>query len=138
MRARLLLLVAVVVSAVSCDDSGFGTQFGTSPGSSAKLAFTVQPTTVKAGAAITPSVQVSVQSATGTTIPTATNNITVEITSGTGTNGALLSGTKTVTAVNGIATFPNLVVDRSGVGYTITATAVGATSATSGPFTVNP
>lgn len=87
---------------------------------------------------MTPSVQVAVQNASGTTITTATNAVTVTLTPGTGTSGAVLGGTRTVNAVNGVAAFPGLTVDRSGVGYTMTASATNVTSGTSAQFSVNP
>ena len=46
-----------------------------------------------------------------------------------GTDGAILSGTTTVTASGGVATFSNLAVDLAGTGYTL--------HATSGPLTVD-
>jgi hypothetical protein len=45
-----------------------------------------------------------------------------------------LSGTKTVAAVAGVATFPGLSIDKAGTGYTLTAT--GAGSATSTTFNI--
>jgi hypothetical protein len=125
---------------VACDDYGAGGTFGTSPGTQAgtTLAFTVQPSLVTAGAPITPAVQIAVQNANGATVPSATTAITVALATGTGTNGAVLGGTRTVSAVNGVATFPGLTVDRSGVGYRLTASGNSVTSATSAQFTVNP
>ena len=51
-------------------------------------------------------------------------------------NGATLGGTLTVTAVNGVATFSDLTLDKLGSGYTLTATSDGLTSATSASFDV--
>jgi hypothetical protein len=101
------------------------------PGPAAKLAFTVQPSTVSAGASITPAVQVTVQDALGNSPTGSTASITLVITSGTGTNGAVLGGTLTQAAVAGVATFGNLTIDQAGTNYTLTATAPGLTSATS-------
>src|SRR5207244_4126692 len=50
--------------------------------------------------------------------------------------GGTLSGTKIVTAVNGVATFSDLSIDRAGNGYTLVATATGLTGATSAPFNI--
>jgi hypothetical protein len=140
MKRRLLPILAIAVL-TGCDayDSSNGL-YGTSPGtgSSTKLGFTVQPSTVAVGASIIPAVSVAVQNASGATITTATNSVTISLTTGTGTNGAVLGGTKTVNAVNGVATFPGLTVDRSGVGYTLTASGSNLTSATSALFSVNP
>src|SRR5207245_1548117 len=51
-------------------------------------------------------------------------------------NGGTLSGGTPINAVNGVATFPNLSVDKAGTGYTLRATASGLTDATSGTFAV--
>src|SRR5205814_8097473 len=47
-----------------------------------------------------------------------------------------LSGTKTVAAVAGVASFSGLSIDKAGTGYTLTAT--GAGSATSAAFNITP
>jgi hypothetical protein len=54
----------------------------------------------------------------------------VTIALGNNPNGAVLGGTLSQPAINGIATFGNLTLDRSGTGYTLRASsgAVGATS----------
>ena len=62
--------------------------------------------------------------------------VTLSITSGTGTAGAVLSGSKTVTVINGEATFSGLNLDDAGIGYSLTATAIGPAGTTSSPFNV--
>src|SRR5439155_21198910 len=106
-------------------------------GSASRLAFTVQPATTSAGAVISPAVQVTVQNSSGATV-SSTATITISLTPGTGTVGAVLSGTLAQAAVAGVASFSNLSVDRAGTSYTLTATATGLSSATSGLFAVNP
>jgi hypothetical protein len=118
--------------------SAVSSTFTVTPGAAAKLAFTVQPSTVVAGAAISPAVQVLVQDALGNTVASATTSIALAITSGTGTTGAVLGGTLTQAAVAGIGMYANLTVDKVGTGYTLTATASGLTGATSGAFAVSP
>jgi hypothetical protein len=49
-------------------------------------------------------------------------------------NGAVLSGTLTKNAVNGVANFNNLGIDRAGTGYTLTVSGADFTSVTSNPF----
>jgi len=110
--------------------SGFNVTFG----AASKLAFTVQPTIVAAGTAITPAVQVTIQDAKGNTVTTATTSITVAI--GTNPASGSLSGTATVAAVSGVATFSNLSINVPGAGYTLTAAASGLTGATSSAFNV--
>ncbi|MFD1808004.1 hypothetical protein ACFSHQ_07035 [Gemmobacter lanyuensis] len=41
---------------------------------------------------------------------------------GTNAGSGTLSGTKTVNAVNGVATFSGLSIDKAATGYTLTAT----------------
>jgi hypothetical protein len=49
-----------------------------------------------------------------------------------------LSGTNPVPAVNGVSSFTNLSLDRSGKGYTLQGSTSGVTSALSTPFNVTP
>lgn len=106
-------------------------------GAATKLAFTVQPSTTNAGTSISPAVKVAAQDAFGNTVSSFTSNVTIAITPGTGTAGAILSGTLTLAASSGVATFPNLSIDKSGTGYTLRATTAGLTTATSASFAIN-
>ncbi|MBI4420748.1 MAG: Ig-like domain-containing protein, partial [Gemmatimonadetes bacterium] len=99
-----------------------------------KLSFVAQPSSSQAGSAITPAVQVAIQDDANNVVPSATNAITLAI--GTDAGGGTLSGTTTVNAVNGIATFSNLSINRTGTGYTLAAVAGGLTGATSAGFTI--
>src|SRR5439155_529282 len=65
-----------------------------------------------------------------------TGNVTVAL--GTNPAGGTLSGSTTVAAVAGIATFPALSVNKSGSGYALTATASGLSGATSATFGITP
>jgi hypothetical protein len=49
----------------------------------------------------------------------------VTLSLGVNPSGGTLSGTLTVTVVNGVATFSDLAIDRAGVGYTLHATGGG-------------
>src|SRR5882762_2125041 len=100
-----------------------------------QLVFTSQPSNAVAGTALSPAVKVSAQDDLGNTIPSFTGSVTIAL-AGNAAGGAL-SGTKTVTAVSGVATFPDLSVDKVGTGYTLAATASGFT-ATSGAFAIAP
>ncbi len=101
-----------------------------------KLAFSVQPRNSVAGAIISPAVEVEVQDASGNLITTATDSITIGI--GNNPSGGTLSGTTPVNAVNGVATFPDLSIDKAGTGYTLSASASGLTGATSTAFNIKP
>src|SRR5204863_250309 len=111
------------------------TAFSINAGAAAKLVFAVQPSNTAAGAAITPAVQVAVQDAQGNAVTTATTSITVAI--ATNPAGGALTGTTTVAAVSGVATFSTLSLNRAASGYTLTASATGLTGATSSAFTIS-
>ena len=131
---RALLLVALV----SCDDRGSGL-VGVTPGLPASvLVITSQPTDEQANVNISPAVQVAVRNSAGQTITTSTANITVQITPTTGTAGAVLQGTTTQPATNGVALFNNLSINTAGTGYTLTFSAAGLTSAVSQTFNITP
>src|SRR5437773_288572 len=101
------------------------------------LGFTQQPqTTVVAGAAITPPVQVAALDASEHVVQGFTGAIGRAL--GPASNGGTLSGGTPINAVNGIATFPSLSVDKAGTGYTLRATASGLTDGTSNTFNVTP
>src|SRR5207248_1035886 len=90
--------------------------------------FNVQPSTTTAGTAMTPAVEVTAQDGNGNTATGFTGNITVAI--GTNPSTGTLSGTKTVAAVAGVATFSGLSIDKAGTGYTLTAARAGSTTST--------
>jgi VCBS repeat-containing protein len=105
-------------------------------GTPVKLGFTQAPVNTRAGTTITPSVKVAIQDAGGNTVTSAQDPITLAI--GNNPAAGTLSGTVTVTAVNGVATFPDLSIDKSGNGYTLTAAAGALAGATSPGFDILP
>src|SRR5437773_1357848 len=99
------------------------------------LGFTQQPSqTTEAGAAITPPVQVAAFDASEHVVQGFTGTIGLALEPAS--NGGTLSGGTPINAVNGIATFPSLSVDKAGTGYTLRATASGLTDATSSALAV--
>src|SRR5204862_6084750 len=78
--------------------------------------------------------QVTAQDGNGNTATGFTGNITVAISTNPSTG--TLSGTKTVAAVAGVASFSGLSIDKAGTGYTLTATGAGST--TSAAFNITP
>src|SRR5213594_3787901 len=103
------------------------------------LAFTVQPSTTMPLMSIQPAVQVTATDGAGHPVPSFNGPVTIAI----GTNGGLvmpgtLSGTKTVTAVNGVATFNDLSIDQPGNGYTLKVAASGLRGAESSSFNIGP
>ncbi|MHC5542137.1 S8 family serine peptidase, partial [Singulisphaera rosea] len=97
-----------------------------------QLAFTTQPpSTVTIGVAF--SLTVSALDANGNLDPNYSGLITVGLAANPG-NG-MVSGTLSVQAVHGVATFTNLILNKPAVGYLIKATASGLTLATSSSIT---
>ena len=105
----------------------------TPPQHAAKLAFTVQPNSGTVGQAISPAAQVEIQDSAGARVANANGAVTLAL--GANPGGGVLAGTTTVNAVNGVATFSGLSLDRAG-GYTLVASSGGLASATSATFTV--
>jgi hypothetical protein len=81
---------------------------------------------------------VNVLDASGSIVTNSDASITLAITTGTPASGgaATLIGTKTVSAVNGVATFSGLSIDTAGVGYRLTASSGQLTPADSALFSV--
>jgi len=104
-------------------------------GAAAKLAFTTQPSGNRAGAPLGTQPVVTIKDADGNTVSTSAA-VTLAITPYTGASGAALSGTITVSAVNGVASFSGLSVNRAGSGYTLRATSGELAPATSSAFDV--
>jgi hypothetical protein len=98
------------------------------------LAFTVEPSDVEAGVAITPPVEVSVLDRLGSVVADATDDVTMIILDNPG--GGTLSGTTTVTAVNGVAVFGDLSIDNPAAYYRLEAGATGLNIAESNTFDV--
>src|SRR5207249_2654546 len=116
---------------------GTSSDFSVAPGPATQLAFTVQPVTTTAGHQIAPAVQLAALDALGNGGPSFTSDVTVAL-GVTNPSGGTLSGTTSVAAANGVAIFYALSLDKSGTGYTLTATASGLSAATSAPFDITP
>src|SRR5436853_470271 len=114
--------------------TGSSSVFNVTPGAASRLVFTVQPTPTVAGATITPAVQVTAQDAHGNTATAFSGSVTVAI--GMNPGGGALSGTSSVAAAGGIATFSGLSINKTGTGYTLTAGASGVSGGTSAAFSV--
>lgn len=99
-----------------------------------KLVFSVQPSGTVAGAAVSPGVQVEVRDANDNIVKTARDPVTVAF--GNNAGGGALYGTKVINAINGIASFSGLWVDKAAAGYTLAASSGSLTGATSTAFDV--
>jgi alpha-tubulin suppressor-like RCC1 family protein len=127
----------VTITAVGRGEPGNAVlNVGSVPSTPTQLAFSVQPSTSTAGQALSPAVEVEIRDANNNLVTSARNAVTLAF--GANPAGGTLAGTKTVTAINGIASFSGLWIDKAAAGYTLTATAAALTGATSGAFTVNP
>ena len=103
------------------------------------LSFSVQPSRTLPFETITPAVQVRVVDDGGNAVTGFSGPVTIAI----GHNGGMLmpgtlSGTRAVTALNGVATFNDLSIDQVGNGYTLVVSASGVAGAESAPFNVGP
>ena len=112
-RLLALALVAGALALSAC---------ATEPKPPSALSFFIQPVSGTAGQVMAP-VQIGFINSDRIRVEAGIQaDITVQLTGGPA--GAMLSGTTTVSTVNALAVFDNLVIDQVGVGYTLVATAV--------------
>ncbi len=137
---RLWLAVCLVVTA-GCPEgvrivrAGANSGGGSSAGGPAThVVFLAAPTTVSAGVTIDPAVQVAAEDSTGVTDTLYTGTVTLAL--GNNPGGATLTGTLTIAAQRGVASFSDLRIDVPGSGYTFTASAIGLVGASSSSLTV--
>ena len=112
---------------------GTETSFTTSAGPASKAMITTEPSGAAAGTAFTTQPVIRITDLSGNTVTTSTVNVVASIASGTGT----LSGTTTVAAVNGVATFTNLVLSGASGNFTLAFTPTSLTAATSNSFALS-
>jgi len=108
--------------------------FNISAGAASALFFTTQPTS--SGVAQPFGAVVAARDAIGNSATSFSGNVSVAIAAGTGAAGAVLSGTKSVAATSGVATFGGLSVDQAGTGYRLSATGTGLTGSNSSTFDI--
>src|SRR5207248_2155595 len=92
--------------------------FTITAGAATHLAFLQHPTAAAAAQALSPAVTAQVLDAGNNLV---SSTATVSLALGSNPGGGSLSGTTAVAAVNGIATFSNLALDKAGAGYTLAA-----------------
>ncbi|MBK9655985.1 MAG: hypothetical protein IPO66_11175 [Rhodanobacteraceae bacterium] len=107
--------------------------FDITVGAPAQLVVAQQPSNTASTAAITPSPTVRILDAGGN-LTASTANVSLAI--GTNPTGGTLSGTATVAAVGGVASFPGLSINTAGNGYTLAASSGALTGATSNTFNI--
>ncbi|MBS0261305.1 MAG: hypothetical protein JSS02_05060 [Planctomycetes bacterium] len=115
--------------------ANWGTAIANFTPNSGKLVFgQAPPTTATAGVAINPAITVQVQTPDGVLLANDNSNVTLTLSSGTFSTG---SSTVTVQAVNGVATFSGLTINKAGA-LTLKATNSTLTPVTSSTITVAP
>ena len=129
--AGLMVAALLWVGCANSGDQSTGPNNGR--GVATRLAFAEESSDATAGGVITP-VTVMILDAADSLAPAATNRITIAI--GTNPAGGTLSGSTTIAAVNGVARFLDVKIDKPGSGYTLTASATGLSGATSVAFNV--
>ncbi len=109
-----------------------------SPGTANQLTFVQGPTIAQAGSAIAPAVTVAVEDDNGN-IETGDNSTQISLSIGINAGGGTLTGGGLVTVSSGVATFTGLSINKSGAGYTLTASSTPSyTAATSSTFNIAP
>ncbi len=106
--------------------------FTISPGDSAQLVYGTAPAAATAGTALT-AFTVKVEDKFGNVVTGNSSSVTIGI--GTGTTGAAVTGTATVAASSGVATFSAFKLRTAG-NYTLKATDSALTPATSAPIAI--
>jgi hypothetical protein len=105
-----------------------------SPAAASKLVYQqAPPASGTAGVALAPAVTVAVEDPSGNVVTSDNSTVTLTLSSGTFANG---STTATATAVNGVATFSSLMINKTG-SYKLTASDGTLTTATSGSVVIS-
>jgi len=128
----MLIGVSLIFSSIlSCDNSP------------ASLSFLTQPANTTPGGTtnsiLNPAVQVQILDQSGNLVASnAVVTLSIANQPNSGFYTGLLGGTRSVTAVNGIATFEDLTISQIGNGYTLQASSPNLETAFSNPFNVTP
>ena len=129
------VLTASSGSIMNADSAPFNI---TSVGPAAKVVFQRSPAGAAPGTPFTAQPIVVVQDAAGNTVTSFSGRINVGLERWSGTGGAVLTGTASLLAANGVATFTNLAIDRAGSNYVLWAASTGLAASDSTPFNVVP
>jgi len=121
----------VTYTAKDTTDSVTISQTATVTFTASKLVFTTQPGGGTGGTAWTMQPKVTVEDGAGNTVTSSSALITL-----TPSSGTLTCTTNPLAASSGVATFAGCNINKSGTGYTLTATSSGLTSATSSAFNI--
>jgi len=101
-----------------------------------QLAFSIQPASAIAGDALSPAVQVEIRDQSGALVTTARDPVTIAFAANPG--AGTLTGTKTVNAINGVASFTGLWINKTGTAYTLAANSGTLAGTSSSAFNITP
>ena len=114
--------------------SGGGTLNWTPASVATQLVFSTPPVTTVAGVSIAPAIVVQAQDAGNALVTSYIGNVMLYF--GANPGASTLSGSTTVAAVAGIATFSNISLNHASAGYTLVASSGALTPATSPMFAI--
>ena len=115
--------------------AGNSAAFTVNPGTATKVVFTTQPGGGTGGTAWTTQPTVTVEDANGNTVTSSSASIQLAIATNP-SSGTLTCTTNPQSATSGADTFAGCSINKTGTGFTLTATSSGLTSATSGTFNI--
>ena len=122
-----------IVATSSAVGEGVTNAMTVTPAAATQLVITQQPpSTVTVNSPF--SMQASIEDAYGNVVTTDSGKVSVAFASNP--TGATLGGRLSVTASQGVASFTNLTINKTGSGYTLRVSSSGLASAVSGPITV--
>jgi hypothetical protein len=130
-KSANLYKVSAVATGAAGATSGF---FNITPGKATHVVFTSDPQSTTAGTTFT--TEVTAQDSLENTDTSFTDSVRVSISTNPGSG--TLSGDTVIKALSGVATFPNLSINRSGGGYRLTASSGTLTSDVSNGFSIRP
>ncbi|HYK11504.1 MAG TPA: hypothetical protein VEV39_11945 [Gemmatimonadales bacterium] len=146
---RLAIGLLIVAAVAACDPTtdegilGFGVgggggggDGGGTAGVATHLVFTQQPATTQATAAMPSAVVVQAEDGLGQVDTTYSGVVTLMLSSNP--DSATLGGNFSVSALNGVATFSNLTIDKADTGYVLSAASGSLTIARSSKFAITP
>jgi hypothetical protein len=107
--------------------------FALTAGATSKAMITTQPSGAVNGSAFTTQPIIRITDASGNTVTSSSIDVVASIASGSGT----LSGATTVAAVNGVASFTDLLLSGTAGNFTLTFTPTSLTAATSSSFVLS-
>src|SRR5437667_6754306 len=134
LQRHALAVLGLLVSVACGDESGPPPLPPRPPPSADHLPFLAQPAAALADSTITSAITVEIRDSVDRRINGAATAVTIAIGANPGT--ATLSGSTTLNAASGTATFSNLKINQRGRGYTLVASSGSLTPDTSAAFDV--